>query len=122
MAENKKTKGRFLLTEKDFVEVVDADGKDLPPVPKHWDEDQLAPGASKKSKPAKKAASSSGSGSGSGGGKGSGTGTEPAGNASTEAWVDFAKSKGATDADLTGADGEPLGREELKAKYGTPAS
>ena len=122
MAENQKTKGRFLLTEKDFVEVVDADGNPLPSVPKHWGEDQLAPGAKTKSKPAKKAASSSGSGSKSGSGDGEKADDEPAGNASTEAWVKFAKSKGATDDDLKDAAGEPLGREELKAKYGTPAS
>lgn len=45
---------------------------------------------------------------------------QPAGNGSTEKWVEYAKAKGATDADLLGADGEPLNRDELKAKYGTP--
>lgn len=79
MAEN--TKGRHLLTEKDFVDVVDDEGNDLPPVPKHWGEDQLPAGAKVKSKgstakktaakkstakkaaPAKTAASSPGAGS-----------------------------------------------------------
>ncbi|WP_278255588.1 hypothetical protein [Nocardioides convexus] len=36
--------GRLFLREKDFVDVVDADGNDLPPVPKHWDKDQAPPG------------------------------------------------------------------------------
>lgn len=43
---------------------------------------------------------------------------QPAGNASTEKWVEYAKAQGATDADLIGADGQPLNRDELKAKYG----
>lgn len=44
MTEN--TKGRLLLTEKDFREVVDDEGNALASAPKHWGEDQLAPGAS----------------------------------------------------------------------------
>lgn len=60
MAEN--TTGRHLLTEKDFAQVVDADGKDLPPVPKHWGADQLPAGAEKKAK-AKSSGSTSTSGS-----------------------------------------------------------
>ena len=39
---------------------------------------------------------------------------EPAGNASKAVWVEYAKSKGATDADLEG-----LGRNDIAAKYGT---
>jgi hypothetical protein len=46
MAENAKVEGRHLLTEKDFVEVVDDEGNELPPVPKHWGEEQLPAGAS----------------------------------------------------------------------------
>lgn len=46
---------------------------------------------------------------------------EPAGNASTEAWVEFAKSKGAAEADLVDAEGNPLGQRALREKYGTPA-
>lgn len=49
-----------------------------------------------------------------------GQGEEPKGNASTEEWADFAKSKGATDADLVDEKGEPLKRDALKEKYGTP--
>lgn len=59
------------------------------------------------------------------GGDGSGDSkpeNEPAGNASTEAWATYAKSKGATDDDLKGADGEPMGRDEIRAKFGTPQS
>lgn len=117
MAEN--TKGRLLLTEKDFVKVVDAEGKDLPPVPKHWAADQLPAGAEKKSGRASSSSASTSS---------SSTpppdpDAEPAGNASTEAWADWAKRvKGATDDDLKDADGEPLKRDEIRAKFGTPAS
>jgi hypothetical protein len=126
MAEN--TKGRLLLEKKDFVAVVDAEGNDLGyEVPKHWGADQLAAGASfVKGKAAKKAASPDGGGSGSGSG-GSGSGAdpdaEPAKNASTEAWVEYAtRVKGAGEDDLKGDDGEPLKREQLIEKYGTQAS
>lgn len=47
---------------------------------------------------------------------------EPAGNATTEVWVAYAKSKGASDEDLNDVDGEPLGRDALREKYGTQAS
>lgn len=47
---------------------------------------------------------------------------EPAGNASTEAWVNYAKSKGATDEDLVDAEGQPLKRDELRDKFGTPSA
>lgn len=48
-----------------------------------------------------------------------GEGEEPKGNASTADWVAYAKSKGAADADLVDENGDALGRDELKAKYGT---
>lgn len=38
---------------------------------------------------------------------------KPAGNASTEAWQEYARSKGATDADLDGKS-----RDELREQYG----
>lgn len=38
---------------------------------------------------------------------------QPSGNGSTEEWAAFAKSKGATDADLEG-----MSRNEIRAKYG----
>lgn len=122
MAEN--TTGRHLLAEKDFVEVVDAEGNDLPAVPKHWGTDQLPAGAEKKTRTRSNSTrSTSGS---------TGTtrtepppppaDTEPAGNASTEAWADYAvKVKGAKPDDLVDEQGEPLGRDELRAKFGTPA-
>lgn len=47
---------------------------------------------------------------------------EPKGNATRDEWEQYARSKGATDADLVGADGKPLGRDELRDKYGTPAA
>ena len=37
----------------------------------------------------------------------------PAGNASIEEWAEYAKARGATDADIEG-----LGRNELREKYG----
>jgi hypothetical protein len=46
---------------------------------------------------------------------------EPAGNAARDDWADFAKSKGATDADLVDKDGKALTRDALREKYGTPA-
>lgn len=45
---------------------------------------------------------------------------EPARNATTETWADYARSKGAKDEDLVDDDGKPLGRDALVEKYGTP--
>lgn len=48
---------------------------------------------------------------------------EPAGNATTEAWVEYARTrKGASPEDLLNDDGKPLGRAALVAKFGTPAA
>lgn len=48
---------------------------------------------------------------------------EPAGNASTEAWADYAtRVKGAKAEDLVDGDGKPLTRDALREKYGTPTS
>lgn len=47
---------------------------------------------------------------------------EPAGNASTEVWAAYAVSRGASEDDLKDEDGHPLGRDELRVKYGTSAS
>lgn len=47
---------------------------------------------------------------------------EPKGNASREDWANFAKAKGALDEDLVDEDGEELGRDALREKYGTPAT
>lgn len=47
---------------------------------------------------------------------------EPAGNATREDWANFAKSKGAADADLLDKDGKEIGRDALRDKYGTPPS
>ncbi|WP_193613156.1 hypothetical protein [Nocardioides lijunqiniae] len=118
MADNEQTNenaGQFLLKEKDFVKVVDAEGNDLPPVPKHWGADQLPAGAEKKGR-----ASSSGR-SGQSGSQ-SGADAEPAGNASREDWATYAeKVKGAKPEDLLDADGKDLGRDELREKFGTPS-
>lgn len=116
MAENT---GQHLLKDKDFVDVVDQAGNDLGyRVPKHWGKDELPPGVSKKSR------SSSGSSSGSGSSTpAADPNAEPAGNAGREAWADYAvKVKGAKPEDLVDGDGKELGRDELKAKFGQPAS
>lgn len=114
--------GRLFLREKDFVEVVDAEGNDLPPVPKHWGEEQLAPGAKFKKRSSRSSSSDGGkTGGKDGGGSDPAAPEEPAGNASTEVWVEFAKAKGATDADLVDDEGKPLGRDEIRAKYATPS-
>lgn len=47
---------------------------------------------------------------------------EPAGNASGEAWLEYAKQRGAVDEDLVDDQGEPLGRDALREKFGTPAA
>lgn len=47
---------------------------------------------------------------------------EPAGNASTDAWVEYAKKRGALDADLLDEDGKALGQKALREKFGTPAA
>ena len=109
------TKGRQFLTEKDFVDVVDAEGNDLPPVPKHWGEDQLPAGA--KTKKGKGAKSSK-----DGGGSTPDPDAEPKGNASRDDWAAYAtKVKGAKPEDLVDGDGKDLTRDELAAKFGTPA-
>lgn len=43
---------------------------------------------------------------------------QPKGNASRDDWVAYARSQGATDADLVDGDGNELGRDEIRAKYG----
>lgn len=120
MAEKDTTaKGRLLLAAKDFVDVVDADGKALPPVPKHWGVDQLPAGAEKKSKSNSSSTSSSSSQR-----EPRKTGDEPpksGAGSSTEEWVAYAKEKGATDADLLDANGEPLKQAALVEKFGTKA-
>lgn len=45
---------------------------------------------------------------------------EPAKNASTEEWQNYARSLGAQDADLVDAEGKPLGRDDLVAKFAAP--
>jgi membrane protein involved in colicin uptake len=47
---------------------------------------------------------------------------EPAANATTEAWAEYARTrKGASPDDLLDSDGQPLGRNALREKYGTPS-
>jgi hypothetical protein len=43
----------------------------------------------------------------------------PSGNASRDEWETYARATGASDADLTGADGKPLTRDELRDKFGS---
>lgn len=48
---------------------------------------------------------------------------EPPGNASGEVWAEYARTvKGAQEADLVDDQGQPLGRDALREKFGTPAS
>lgn len=42
---------------------------------------------------------------------------QPSGNASRDEWEAYARAHGATDEDLLGDDGEPLGRNELRDKF-----
>jgi hypothetical protein len=103
--------------ESDFVDVVDAAGDPLEhPVPKAWlGTDLLEAGVKKAGKASKSSGSTGGSGS-------TGSDGAPAGNASRDDWVAYAKAQGATDADLVDADGNDLGRDELREKYQpTPA-
>ncbi|UIU47070.1 hypothetical protein [Microcystis phage MinS1] len=113
--------GKHLLTEKDFVDVVDEEDNVVGSVPKHWGADQLAPGLKKKGRSSSSSSSSS-SGSGSSTPPARKSGEEPKGNASTDEWTAYAREKGATDADLLDADGKPLGQQALREKFGTPAS
>lgn len=41
----------------------------------------------------------------------------PAGNASRDDWAAYARSVGATEDDLTGDDGQPLGRDAIRDTY-----
>lgn len=45
---------------------------------------------------------------------------EPARSGSTEAWVTYAKERGAQDSDLVDDKGDPLKRDALAEKFGTP--
>lgn len=47
---------------------------------------------------------------------------EPARNGTTEAWADYAKAKGATDAELVDEQGEALGRDALIEKYASKSA
>lgn len=115
--------GRHLLAEKDFVKVVDAEGHDLPPVPKHWGSELLPPGAEKKSGRSTSSSTSSSSGTQAPATRDAGQEPPRAGAGSgTDEWVAFAKEEGATDADLVDGDGKPVTRDVLIDKYGTPAS
>lgn len=42
----------------------------------------------------------------------------PAGNASRDEWAKYATAHGASEEDLLGEDGKPLGRDELRDRYG----
>ncbi|MCL8026317.1 hypothetical protein [Nocardioides bruguierae] len=116
--------GRHLLGSKDMVDLLGEDDKVIGSVPKHWDETLLTPGTKKKGRSSGSRTASTGDGSnGSSTPSGSGSTPEPpAGNASLEDWTEYAKtSKGATDADLVDAEGKPLTRDALKAKFGPQA-
>lgn len=107
-----------IYTESDFVKVVDAAGNEQPPVPKAWVGKDLLPEGTKR--PGRGGSSTSSTQQQSPAPSGDG---QPAGNASRDDWAAYAKSsKGATDADLVDDKGEPLGRDEIKAKYGTQPS
>lgn len=97
-------------TEEDMVSVVNEAGVvQENKIPKQWLGTDLAPGL-KKAGRVKAAAAEN-------------PNEEPAGNASREDWAAYAKSvKGVTDADLVDAEGKELGRDELREKFGTPAS
>lgn len=115
--------GRLHLTEKDFVAAYDAEGNELGyKVPKHWGPEELPAGVTTK-KP--KSASSSAAGSNTGGNTKAvpDPDAEPSGNATTEAWAEYAvKVKGAKPEDLLDDKGDPLGRDELRTKYAAPSA
>lgn len=89
----------------DFVDVVDAAGNaipGMPSVPKAWLGTDLVPPGTKKGTPSTDDSPS-----------------EPAGNASREEWEAYARQRGATDADLVDDDGQPLGQDALRDKFGS---
>lgn len=47
---------------------------------------------------------------------------QPAGNASRDEWAEYARTQGASDADLVDEDGKDLGRDTLREKYGSTRS
>lgn len=103
-------------TEKDFVEVVDGDGQPVPgfeaPVPASWVGTDLLPKGTKKK-------GRSGGSSSSSAPSQQPTGAEPpAGNAGTEVWAAWAvEHGGATEEDV-----KDMSRDDLREKYGKPAS
>ncbi|GAB2762048.1 hypothetical protein [Nocardioides pakistanensis] len=110
-----------IYTESDFVKVVDAAGNEQPPVPKAWVGKDLLPEGTKRAGRSSGTSSTNSTQQQTQTPAPSGDG-QPAGNASRDDWAAYAVSKGATDADLVDDKGEPLGRDEIKAKYGTQPS
>lgn len=109
--ENEGT-GTLLLPQEKFVTWLDANGDELPPVPKHWGADDMPAGATKV-KAAKADKSDKG---------GVDPNDEPSKSGTKAAWVAYAKAaKGASDQDLVDVDGKDLTRDALAAKFGTPA-
>lgn len=112
-------------SEKDFVTVVDEDGVVQPEkIPAAWIGTDLAPGVKKATRKQRDSQESPGD-TGDAGGSGStppDPNVEPKGNASREDWAAYAATvKGASAGDLVDSDGEPLSRDAIREKYGTPA-
>lgn len=105
-----------LYDESDFIDTVDENGKPGPRVPETWLGTSHAEGLKKKGRTRSSSTQQTRQEPPPPAGP-----TEPAGNASRDDWAAFAKAKGATDEDLVDDQGEPLGRDELRAKYGTPS-
>lgn len=102
---------RHILKETDFVDVVDTEGTVVDRVPKHWGEDLLVAGTKKKSRSGGSSSSSTTPPAPSGA-------EPPAGNAGTEVWAAWAvEHGGATEEDV-----KDMSRDELREKYGKPAS
>lgn len=108
-----------LYTAKDMVKVVDEAGNDLAPVPKSWLGTDLLPVGVKAKKGGSKSEPTKSKSEGGSKSKGKPEG-EPAGNASAAEWESYAREfKGASEDDLKDEAGEPLGRDALRAKFGT---
>ncbi|MDP9820389.1 hypothetical protein [Nocardioides massiliensis] len=120
MAEN--SNGTHVLAGKDFVDLVDEADEVVGSVPKHWRDDQLPPGTKKKGRSSRSSSTSTPTGGGQRQQTPSTPSGEPAGNASREDWAAYAVTQGAEEKDLVDDKGEPLGRDELRAKYGQPQS
>jgi len=121
MAEEQRQNGAY--TKGEMVRIAVNDKVQPDPVPAAWIGTDLVPAGAKKATRAQIAKADGGDDTGDPTPPVSDPDAEPAGNASRDEWAEYAvRVKGAKPEDLIDDQGEPLGRDMLREKYGAPAS